>query len=419
MKHIAQIDINRKSPLTGLKNFVFGQIPAKFSAVVLICMAGCGPKPWIQHSSPYLQAAFAFASAITDEKDAAYYQEQVIKRAIATGDMKASEDFAGLLGDWRKGVVYADIAAHYLSNNDKAKAAPYLDKAEKERTLAEEWQKTRIASSIAKAYAKSGDLEKIRQIGIRMESGEEQWMTFVAYLDAMVRTQGLDSALKLAEENYREVKMFDHAFGHPASLIRILAENDRNLTPEQRKQVFSLGLKAMEKAPSSHAHALFEELINVCHKKGWTEEVQQLSDAVEARFLPPEAWSKPDRLYDLKAFQARFRAMGGQKEKALEILAGLYPHIDASAGLGFERCALMGIMIQAHMAADDLDGARKVYEKGITTAYREKNPRPRAMAYAELLMRVGETSFPMRPEDENRLKVDLSRPWTVLDPDAH
>jgi hypothetical protein len=379
---------------------------------------GCGKPPLEKQSQPYLRAAFAFASAIPDEKDASYYQEQIVSRALSQGDMTAAGDFALRLLGWRRGVSCADVAAGYFQNGDRVNGEKWILKAENEKKLAEDWQRGRIAAQIARAWGKTGDLEKIKAIGSGMETGEDKWMAFVAYLDAQVRAEGLDAALKLAEENFSNTRLFDHAFMHPVALIKILESNQRNLDESQRERVFQICLRAMEKAPSSHLHALYEELITTCFHQGWAKQVEYLAELIGKKFIPENSWEKPAAHFAFKVYQAKFEAMAGRNTAALKILNDLYPHIDDSVGLGFERCALMGIMIQAHMQAGDEAGARRVYEKGLTTAYREANPRPRAMAYAELLMRTGESTFPMTPADRRRLEADLSRPWIVLLPDG-
>jgi len=386
--------------------------------LLALSLMGCGKPPLETQSGPYLRAAFAFASAIPDEKDASYYQEQIVSRALAQGEMAAASHFALRLLDWRRGVACADVAAGYFSDGDRKNGEIWIGKAENEQKLAEDWQRGRIAAHIARAWAKAGDLEKIKAVGSSMQSGEDKWLAFTAYLEGQVRVEGLDAALKLAEENFVNDRLFDHRFMQPSALIQILEGNARNLDEAQRAKVFELCLKVMEKAPGSHAHTLYEELIKVCHRKGWQAQVGQLADLMSQRFIPEDKWAVPTSDLVYKTYQSKFEAMAGRGERAKKILADLAPHMDTLSELGFERCALMGIMVQAHMLAGDEAGARRVYEIGLTTAYREANPRPRGMAYAELLMRTGESNFPMTPADRKRLEADLSRPWVVIHPDG-
>ena len=408
MKHLIT-NVNHIKPLTSLAGV----------CLLALTLVGCGKPPLETQSSSYLRAAFEFASSIPDEKDASFYQEQIVSRTLDLDDTAAAGHFALRLQDWRRGVACADVAAGYWANGDRKNGEIWIGKAENERKLAEDWQRTRIAAHIARAWAKSGDLEKIKAIGSNMQSGEDQWLAFSAYLEGQVQAEGLDAALKLAEENFVNDRLFDHRFMQPSALIQILEGNARNLDEAQRAKVFELCLKVMEKAPGSHAHSLYEELIKVCHRKGWQSQVGQLADLMSRRFIPEDKWAVPTSHRVYKAYQAKFEAMAGRGERARKILADLEPQMDSLSDLGFERCALMGIMVQAHMLAGDEAGARKVYEKGLTTAYREANPRPRGMAYAELLMRTGESTFPMTPADRKRLEADLARPWTVLQPDGN
>ncbi len=389
-----------------------------FACSLALFGVGCGKVPMEQQSQPYLQAAFEFASAIPDEKDVLYYQEQVVRRMLGVGALKEAEEMAERMAGWRRGVIFSDIAGQYFSNGDRVNGKKFIERAEEEKEKAEDWERARIAAYMARAWAKTGDIDKIREIGNALETGEDKWLAFLAYLEAEVRQGGLDSALKLADENFSNDKFFDHRFMQPTALINILGESTLNLTEDQRVQVFDLCLKALEKAPPSHAHAIHEELIGVCHRKHWQEQVEVLAAQIRKKFIPEEAWERPEAYFSFKAYQAQFEAMAGHHEEALRILGILRSKVDQSSGLGFERCALMGVMIRAHWLAGDDAGARKLLEHGMATAYREANPRPRAMAYTELLMRAGEAGLVMTREERIRLVKDMNRPWVVLHPDG-
>ncbi|HKQ96570.1 MAG TPA: hypothetical protein VJV75_01715 [Candidatus Polarisedimenticolia bacterium] len=124
---------------------------------------------------PALDYAFRFASAIVpDPKDRAKAQELAIDAFAATGAWDEAIRRADQVEGWRRGVVYADLAAGLARAGRRDEAKALVDKAETVRVTVEGWQNPRIASHVAVALGALGETEKARSMAAQVASEDPQ-----------------------------------------------------------------------------------------------------------------------------------------------------------------------------------------------------------------------------------------------------
>ncbi len=306
-------------------------------------------------------------------------QESVVLASLELDQPKRALRYADKVGNWRRGACYAEFARYCAEKGATDGLDETLDRALKlaDKMLTSDteqaWRRDRIRAKVARAFEALGkrdraaalqkgavDSEKHR-VGSRAPELDEQaaFDAKIAFVDEVLATGGFDqsrNALELC------VDLFDRFYDDPArrdALERRIRTGFETLPEQVRIELLA---DTTERALRHDDRKKALELVTVA---------DEVLDG--ARWLPEDEIALAARLAAL-----RYRA--GDGSKARDTLAALRKRFTQKRGAiqNFWRGKALRPLAEAHVAIEDVDGARAIYLLALTEGAINPNARPRA-----------------------------------------
>jgi tetratricopeptide (TPR) repeat protein len=360
---------------------------------------------------PALDYAFRFASAITpDPKDRAKAQELAVDALAATGAWDEAIRCADQMDGWRRGVVYADLAAGLARVGRRDEAQSLLVRAEAVRVTIDGWQNPRIASRIAAARGELGDADAARalatqvatedpeQYGGAPAAGEAARLAALGDVDAALRQ------LQSLEGNDKLEVAWARTSGSLALARRTDAPVKSRMAALKEARVASTPLPLERRLEALFGIATTYDAIG---KRGDAKEVlREASDAIEA--LPPGDAARIPFLIDL----GHAWAAAGAADRGRATLASVEPLI--AKALVIDQPGLYARLASGYRKIPDETAARRLDTRALDAAAAMTISRPRALAIAAICRQWGTDGVTLEAPTRARLDTllaGLGDPW--------
>lgn len=346
-----------------------------------------------------LDWAFRFASAITpDPVDQAQSQEKVLRDYLALGDLGAVTARVERIPNWRRGVVYADLANAYYQRGETNAAVQAIRAAELvQQAYRGDWPSQRIAAHLARAHLRAGNSALAQSIGEKLPAEEAAKVDAVQFhgtnalaaLDQLAAGQNFD-ALCAAADGYLVVA----GTGSTAVRARALAGAERVLS------ILPV-IKRLELIPTVAERYLDAGLTNETRRVLAAHESWLAGHPAEPLYLAP-ALARMGWVGHRLGEEATARRWFDEAQAV------------AQSGNPLDQPTACAGVLDLLAQAGDTPGAWNLYERSLTVAAGFVNARPRAMAVADLCRALGRAVLPVEGKRAERLAellTGLQDPW--------
>lgn len=323
-----------------------------------------------------LEIAFAAASAMPADphiKTRSGLQETVVATCLALEQPERALLYAGQIGDWRRGLAYADLALFHARRRTDAEVQSLLDRAAEIAESEEDWRKERIRVKIAQVHALMGRVE----MATRFEQGvEPAERGKVARIEAMICPSGSFNELMETLTVLIETQQFDivrNALAACAELFERFYDDLDCRTKAEDKIKTSCGSLPvfvriellMELANASLAHA---------------DSAKALALLTEARDLMDAARMQPESVIALMAQLAQLCFRTGDETGARAEVQKALDLFDAKRDtiVNIYRARTLRPIAEAHHAMGDTTAALALYKRAVEAGMENPNSRPRA-----------------------------------------
>ncbi|AKJ65468.1 hypothetical protein [Kiritimatiella glycovorans] len=379
--------------------------------------ASCQPPQIPAEELEVLDWGFRFATAIptvrsylVTRSDAQY---EVLKTYLHHGLADEVESRLKDVGNWRRGQLYTDLAAHYARAGRRAAAEKNLDLARQFRDAIDGWQKTRITAHIGQVHSTLDHTEEAGRLETDLPE-EESIRVTKQRIEDLAQREGVQSALdhmkaredtESFEVRHAVVKGYADLLGHPDASSGTEAFSEitnriegliAELPPLMRQQSLRrMAMRAFEGGSAEAGRAVLERA---------EEDLKSLP--LNARFDIPllvglaQVWSEeadsPERAAVLMEDAAEILEQQAQKIRPIYRMEAITALAGGFASIGRE------------------DRARDYYGRVLDLAEKQNNGRPRARIVAELCASMGHYRLTLTEEFEGRLErmlAGLGEPW--------
>jgi tetratricopeptide (TPR) repeat protein len=358
-----------------------------------------------------LDYAFRFASAIaTDPKDKAKAQELVLSEYAVAGAFENAIRLSGAVEGWRRGVIYADLAAALAREGRADEARALVGRAEAVRRTVTGWQNPRVSAHVAQAMAALGESDKARAIASDLsEADPVQYAGRAAFTEAIaIATDGdfrkaLGQLATLQGDNDLDVSIWrttgyltlsrrsSAARNHRLEALDAARDSAAGLPPTLRLQALieisevsaSLGRRSAAKKDLAAAAAILDDL-----EGGHSERLPLLIDLARA-------WAK-----------------SGEEARGGVLLAEADGLVEGA--LSIDRPGLLARIASAYRQVPDDVMARRHDERALDAAAALPLSRPRALALSAICRQMGRDGVALDGRRRSRLDAllaGLGEPW--------
>lgn len=364
-----------------------------------------------------LDLAYDAASAMPDvphRKNRARAQEAVVQASFELGQPQRALRFAEGIGNWRRGLGYADFALQCARAGDTVAAERWLAAA---TSIADDpgdetgqaWRRSRILDRVAAARMVLGQDDGAAQLAAEVIDGERRELerARIERLDAEdVETElvAIDAALRLGD--------FERTRGALAACVRLF---DRfYVRPDLRDRCEDRIRASWDGVPLSlRCQLLFELAEAALAQDDPARALALVGDAAALR--DGFAW-RPEHLVPLGARLAELRARAGAVDEARrEIARMLEVYESARDGIpDIERADLLRPLAAASVRAGDGPGALALYARAAAEGAANPNARPRADDLVATCCAMALAGCEPNPELWRRLaeiRAGLGEPW--------
>jgi tetratricopeptide (TPR) repeat protein len=379
------------------------------SAGALVCALALAPPV-----SPGLEAldyAFRFASAIaSDPKDRAKAQELAIGEYLAIGAVDEALRRAEAIEGWRRGLVYADLAAILARQGRSDEARGLVARAEEIRAAAAGWEGSRIAAHVAQALAMLGETERLGGIASDLAQGDP-----LQYAGRAAATLATGDAVRgdfdQAMRRMASLEESDDLEGLWWRTAGFLAVARQDTLPRARRlRALDAARRSAEGLPGwKRAEALgriAEEFARLDRPGRARESLR----AAEAIVMPIESGHSEKAA--LLANLARAWARAGERERALDLLGQAEPLV--AGALNIDQPGIYANIASGHRQIGGTTGAGRLYARALEAAAALRNARPRALAVTAVCRQMGRHGVGLDGATRGRLDallIGLGDPW--------
>ena len=365
-----------------------------------------------------LEVAFRSASAMPANphiKGRSLAQQQVVDAALELRVAPRAGEMAAAIGNWRRGLAFANLAAMLAGNGDADRAERYLELAEQViREIeagegSQAWRRDRIRVAAAEACLKLGQSERAARHSSGLVSSEAGKLDRVLVdkigddeFDA--RLQSLDAVF--AKGDFDQVRS--------ALEICVLLHERFHGNAERRAATEKRVRFSYEKLPLDVRYRMLLDLAENSAKHSASEDSERLVDIAE-KVLTLRRWL-PEHEVPLRARLAAACKTIGDADRARAVAKqalDLYSKHQERIVNIYRADALIPLA-EAWVRIGDLDEARKVYALALEEAVVNPNSVPRAEDLVGIC--VSMAKFDCEPGDEIRTRIQaissaLGSPW--------
>jgi len=369
------------------------------------------PTPTPARDDSALDYAFRFASAIeADPNDRAKAQQIVLMDLAANGDIDRALSWAETVDGWRRGALYASLAAELARSGRESDARAALRRAERLADATRGWESKRIQAHVAEARAALGDLDASRRLADDLIAGDPrqyQGRAAAAVAAAMAARGDVAGALehlsRLESDGDLDVAWWRTA-GHVA-----LAERT-GLSRKDRLRAAAAARDAADDIPTWRRIEALEQIADLYLGMGERDEAQDALEAAD-RVLAGFGFEAPVKA-PLTARVAGAWARLGAVDHAKALLDEAVPTVENQ--LVIDRPGIYAAIATAYGRAGRDDDARANYDRALTSAEGLVNSRPRALAAVAICRSMGERGVGLSGATRGRLDTlysGLGSPW--------
>lgn len=358
-----------------------------------------------------LDWAYRFASAIKpDPKDMAKAQQSVIRAYVENGLLDRAIEQADAIEGWRRGVVFADLAAELGKQGRTEEAQSLLSEAKRVRSKAEGWRGPRVTAHIAQGEAAVGEYEKAEESAAKVAAGEQMYLGRAL----AIRAQGLaaggkfDEAMKALEGVPDENKDINVRWWQTVGYLNLAKMGTLSL-PERRKAL-DAAREAASKVPgwkrAESLRSIAREYLRFQKRRDARKAIEEAQEIVLAQ--PESVPVKAALISNVASSWAEY----GDEERAQVLLSRAEKSVEN--GLTIEQPALWGNIASGYLSLGNEEAARRVIDKALSDAAGLTNARPRALAIVAILRTLGRAGF--APDDGMQARLEellkgLKAPW--------
>ncbi len=323
-----------------------------------------------------LEIAFAAASAMPADphiKTRSGLQETVVATCLALEQPERALLYAGQIGDWRRGLAYADLALFHARRRADAEVQSLLDRAAEIAESEENWRKERIRVKIAQVHTLMGRAETATRVEQGVEPAERGK---VARIEAMICPSGSFNELMETLTVLIETQQFDivrNALAACAELFNRFYDDLDCRTKAEDKIKASWG-----SLPVFVRIELLMELANASLAHADSAKALALLDEAKS-FVENPRW-QPQSTIALMAQLARLRFRAGDKTGARAEAERALALFDAKGDtiVNIYRAQTLRPIAEAYHAMGDTAAALDLYKRAVEAGMENPNSRPRA-----------------------------------------
>ena len=364
-------------------------------------------------SDDVLDLAFRFASRIPADPhvaDRSKAQYNALSAVLEAGRLEEAKRKAGRILNWRRGVVYAEIAGRHLAVGETEQAERYLNFARQFRDRVEGfnsgWQKERITAAIGEAYADAGrfdeadrlvaDLSPEAKSGVRMAR-----LTAVDTLEAYRESMAVLEKME-ASKFWEVQKAVAEAY---IEILRTLGDAaDEQQATAVRQGVYRLTKKlpVLQKCPLhvSLARAAFE----TGHERIGFDVLNETRSDFEGADLNAR-FDVGQLVLLAKAYQE----VAGRPEVAAALLEQAAALLAGSDLLRPDEVRTNRELGSGYAVHGDTENAWRWYRNAINAAAGQVNGRPRFVMFSEICVSIAEAGLALSEDSASLLLKQLNR----------
>jgi tetratricopeptide (TPR) repeat protein len=359
---------------------------------------------------PALHYAFRFASAIeTDPKDRAKAQELVVTEYMRAGALDEAREKAASIEGWRRGAVYADLAALLAKRGRIDEARSLVAKAQEIRAGVTGWEGPRILAHIGTALAALGDQNALSGITSDLTAADPVQYTgrATAALAASDAARGeLGQALQKLD-SLQGNSDFEMAWWRTAGYLDV--GRQEKLFEAERLKALDAGAQAAEGIAGWKRAEALESLAEEYQRLGRRDRAERsLRSAQAALGSSAASGGQAALLSNLAEAWAKL----GEPKRAIRLLK------QAESAVGdamlIDRPGIYANLASSYRRAGDAVEAGRLYERALDDAARLENARPRALAVAAVCRQMGRNGVELETKTRARLDAllaGLRDPW--------
>lgn len=387
--------------------------------------AGLVDAPLEPHRVELLELAFRTASAIPEYphvKVRCRLQADVVAACLELEQLGRALEYAGRIGNWQRGEMYAELAFHLAKRGETAEVQRCLDLAEEvarslriegedgrpeedgEQPAEQAWRRDRILVSIARTHALLGDearAARFEQGVVESESGkvagvraarlpEEELDEELAALDAFIAGTNLDQARTALDVC---AQLHDRFYADAARRARV-EERIRAAEPKlpaamNVELLMELAGHALDHGDPANALALVERA------KGFAGACKHVPMVARLAALRHTCGDREKARKEADAARATY-------EQQRPEITDIY------------RAGMLRPLAEAYVAMGEPGVALEVYRRAVEEGVGNPNSRPRAEDLAATLLSLAR--YGLRPDDELSARIyqvfdALGAPW--------
>jgi hypothetical protein len=393
--------------------------PAAVCALLLL-VAGAADGTAATGGPEALDLAFRFASAIvSDDKDRARAQEEVVRGYAARGAFAEALAAASRIEGWRQGTAFADLAAALAGAGREEEARELVARAEQLRAATSGWQGVRIGAHVAAALGTLGEAERAASIAAGLVAHDRQYAGRAAAIaaGALARNGDPGAALQRLAPLDGDPD-FEVAWWRTGGYLEVArhagkdaAARDRALESARRSADGIAGWKSAEALVR-----VAEENVRAggtpaarpdSTRMGEARDALRRAEAI-ARSLPATMPVRARLLADV--------ARGWMRTGVTRQARRLVREAEASVAetLRIDRPGLYATVAAAAAAAGDREAADRLFGRALEEAEGLRNARPRALAAVEICTVLGREGRMLDGTTRGRLERilgGLGEPW--------
>ena len=355
------------------------------TAVSLIFAGGCASMPKNPQSDAGREALrFAFDFADTIHTDASAKAEAQAKTVILMAELGWREDAVARvrkIDGWDQGVAYAELGRHFARAGLTNEARQLLTKAVAVAKLVKDWYEPRIYAHVAQAQVELGEVEQVRALaqGIGREESPKVAAAMVSglardgkYNEGMAKLQLLDDMID-----------FEVTWWRTMGYLRVAQQP--GLGDFRRDQALAGAKRSAYKMPGPRRSDALIAVADAYREAGKRKEAWDTLEYVSAGLTREQIdqWRSKVSISDLASAWGRV----GRRRYAVWLLKDALSDLDkVEPAFKPNLCTRIA---GAHADARDLKKAWALYRQAISLAAQVENPRPRALALAEVCRSVG------------------------------
>lgn len=366
------------------------------------------PKPF---QAQLIEFGFESASQIPVDphaRDRARVQEVVATTAISVGMKTRAMAFANQIANWRKGVVYGDLAIDAAKSRRSEAVATFSRLARAAIAGAQQWQSDRVLSKVAQAKAWIG--EESEAVELEKTFGEPEKGKVAAALAARP-TSDFDAAVSEAER-----AMATGNFELAANALAICAQLAERGDIDEARWSRIAGLVSRAKGKVAREIHIRAYLSLADARVARRMSAQAMPLIMSAKALRDEVRWTPEAELPITAEIARRIATAGDRASGLaaleEGLASFVANQEAVADIF--RAGALRSAAESFAALGEDSRALEVYRLAVEAGALNPNARPRAEDLAQTaasLARAGIEPDAAMWERLRGIRAGLVDPW--------